>query len=356
MSAPTFLQVNTLIKHWRHLTVASIVGATIGYGSSHLVTPMYTAKASFIPPQGSQTSSAANALSSLGNFSSLLGAGSMIKSPADQIVSILQSARASNSIIKQFNLTQVYDCKLLEDTRAKLASNVLITANKKDGIIRIEATDSNPERSAQIANAYIEEITRILSQLTISEAKQRRVFFEGLLSKTKQSLIESQAALEASGVNQGILNIEPKLTTERYARLKSEQVNTQVRMETLKKTHKDSAAEVRSVQAVLDALNNQLATLERGHEQSNKSEYIQRYRNFKYQEALFEIYSKQFEIARLDESKESTSIQVIDEASRPEKRTRPRRAYFAMAGAISLPLIALIWIASRQKRQSVALQ
>ncbi|WP_077036792.1 Wzz/FepE/Etk N-terminal domain-containing protein [Pelomonas sp. KK5] len=320
-----------LAKRWRVLVIAPLVVGVVTLGISFLLTPTYTARTVFLPPQ-QQQSSAVSAIASLGALAGL--AGGSVKTPGDQYVALMQSANIKDRIIDRFKLMEVYEVKYRFLAQRELESNVRITLGKKDGLITLEADASNPDVAAAMANQYVEELRRLTATLALTEAQQRRVFFENEVKRTKLNLAEAQQALQASGFNSNALKTEPKAAAEGFARLKAEATTAEVKLQTMRRSLADGAPEVQQQTALLAALKSQLERMERTTtEPKEDADYIGRYREFKYQEALYELFSKQYEAARLDESREGGPLQVVDVATPPERKTKPKRAALAIAAA-----------------------
>ena len=327
-----------LAEHLKLLIVGPILAGLAALGITYLIAPTFTARTSFLPPQ-QQQSAAASALSSLGALAGLAGSATGIKSPAEQYVALMESETASDRIIDEFKLMQVYDKDYRIDARKKLAKNVRIAVGRKDGLISVEVDDESPQRAAAMANRYVDELRRLTSQIAITEAQQRRVFFEQELVQTRDKLTAAQQALQASGFNPGAIKAEPKAAAEGYAKLRAEATAAEVRLQALRRAFSDNTPEVQQQLAALSALRGQLAKVEAASDSSGDADYVSRYREFKYQETLFELYARQYELARADESREGALIQVVDVAKPPEKKSWPKRALTAAvtwAGALLL--------------------
>jgi len=329
------------------LLAGPIVVAVVAFGATFLIKPSFTARASLLPPQ-QQQSAAAAALGQLGALAGLAGgAAGNLKSPADQYIALMLSTRVADRLIDRHGLMKVYEADYRYEARKELAGNSRITAGKKDGLIVIEVDDEDPARSAAIANDYIEELRTLNNQLALTEAQQRRAFFEVELKQTRDRLATAQQALEASGFAQGALKAEPKAAAEGYARLRAELTSAEVRLQTMRRNLADGTPEVQQQSTLVGALRGQVAALERNTDIGGGSEYVSKYREFKYQETLFELFARQYELARVDESREGALIQVVDAATPPERKSKPKRATIALAAA-ALSLFALIaWVLTR---------
>jgi uncharacterized protein involved in exopolysaccharide biosynthesis len=333
-----------LAQNLKLLFATALAAGLLALGVTYVIAPTYTARSTFLPPQ-QQQSAAASTLASIGALAGLVGAAGGIKSPADQYVSLIQSATVSDRLIEQFELMKVYDKKYRVDARKVLRENVRVSLGKKDGVISIEVDDEDPKRAAALANAHVDELRRLTSRLALTEAQQRRIFFEAQLDKTRESLTKAQRALQASGISAGALKAEPKAAAEGYARLKAEATGAEVRLQALRRTLVDDAPEVQQQLATLAALRAQLARAEQATESSGGPDYVGKYRDFKYHETLFELFARQYELARLDESREGTLIQVVDTAVPPEKRTRPKRVLTSVAVALGTLVLAAVLVA-----------
>ena len=335
------------------LTLGPLSAGLIALGVTLLIAPTFTATTSLMPPQQSQ-SGAASALASLGSLAGLAGGVAAVGSSGDRYVALMQSVTLSDRIVDQFKLMTVYDVAFRVDARKELAANVRISLGKKDGLITVDVDDKSPQRAAEIANRYVDELRRITSTLAVTEAQQRRVFFERQLQQSKDRLVLAQQALQASGFNAGALKAEPKAAAEGYARLKAEATATEVRLQTLRGSLADDTPEVRQQRTALAALREQLSRAEQATDTSGGPDYIGKYREFKYQETLFELYARQFELARVDESREGALIQVVDPATPPEKKSKPKRATIALGTMLGAALLLSAWVLLRQSRRQAA--
>jgi uncharacterized protein involved in exopolysaccharide biosynthesis len=335
-----------LIESWKLWIFGSLAVGLAALGAAFLMTPSFTARTSFLPPQQAQ-SGMASALASLGGLAGLAGAAGGIRSPADQLLALMQSTTAQDRLIDQFKLIDLYDVKYRFEARKVLEKNTRMAIGKKDGLISVEVDDASPQRAAEMANAYVEELRRMTSVLAVSEAQQRRLFFEKELKDARDQMAKAQQALQATGFNLGALRAEPKAAAEGYARLKADITAAEVKLRILRDSLADSAPEVQRQLAGLSELRNQLARLEQSAESNVGPDYVTKYREFKYRETLFELFAKQYEIARVDESREGALIQVVDVALPPEYKSKPKRAFIAVAATLLAFLLLGVYILMR---------
>jgi capsule polysaccharide export protein KpsE/RkpR len=210
-----------------------------------------------------------------------------------------------------------------------------VSLGKKDGLVAVEVDDIDRERAAAIANRHVEELRRMTSRLALTEAQQRRAFFEVQLKQTKDRLTTAQEALQGSGFDSGALKADARAAAEGYARLRAELTAAEVRLQTLRRNMADNSTEVQQALTTVSALRSQLARLEAPIEANTGPDYVSKFREFKYQETLFDLFARQYELARVDESREGALIQVVDVAKPAERKSRPKRGLIAVATTLA---------------------
>ena len=350
-----------LARRWRSLVVAPILIGVATYGATYLVAPTFTSASTFLPPQ-QQPAGGLAALASLSGLASLGSATGVLKSPADEYVTMLQGPTISDRIIAAFDLRKLYDVKYIDEAREQLAKRVSIDVGKKDGLITVSVDDHDPKRAAAMANRYVEELRRLTGAMTLTEAQQRRAFFEEQLLQTKKQLTAAQIALQGTGVTAATLKAEARSAVEGIARVDAELTVARVKLQTLRNSLTDNAFEVKQQQALVGALEAQKRRLaENGGDVaqdpaapggSSSADYITRYRDFKYQEALFELYARQYELARADESREAAPIQVVDVAIPAERKSKPKRVMIAALATLLSGLGYATLLVARSRWQS----
>lgn len=336
--------LQVMVDHLRLLVLVPLCAGLVALGLSFLIKPSFVASTQFMPPQ-MQQSAAASMLQSLGALGGLAGAATGLKNPADQYVAFIKSRAVAEALIERFDLVERYESQYLQDARKTLQAKSSISAGK-DGLIKIDVEDHDPQFAADLANAYVLELGQLLDRLSVTEAQQRRTFFEKQLTQTKERLIAAELALAASGVSTSVLNVNPELALEGPARLRAQVTAQEVKLASMRTYLAEGAPQFRQALNELNALRAQLTKAEK--EQSNPasqgSDYINKYREFKYQETLFELFSKQFELAKVDESREGAVLQVIDIAVAPERKAKPKKALIAIAATLGVGFVLLMWV------------
>lgn len=342
-----FFDILVLLAENRVLVIylPLVIGLIVFFASGY-IKPTFTATTVIVPPQQQQSTSS-TALQSLGGLAGLAGAAAGIKNPIDQYIALMRSNRVSDRVVEKFNLAAAYGVGSKNAARRLLAGKVRITSGVKDGLMTIEVDDANPELAAEIANNYVEQLKRVTGEFAITEAQQRRSFFERQLEKTKDKLAIAQRTLQLSGINQGALRAEPKAAADTYAGIKAQVTAAEVKLQGIREYATEEAPEFKSGQSNLIALKTQLAKLESAASEGLGSDYISKYRDYKYQENLFDLFSRQFELAKLDESRDGAVIQVVDVATPPDQKSKPMRGRNAILSALLTLIVMFFFVLIR---------
>lgn len=332
-----------LCERWRRLVLVPLLAGVLGAGATYLTDPIFTARTSMLPPRQQSTAVGA-ALGSLGGLAGLAGAAT--RSPDDQYVAMLASQTIADRLVDQFDLMRVYEVEYRFRARKRLADNTRLVNERKEGVISIEVNDTSPKRAADIANAYVERLRELTGTLALTEAQERRHFFERELNAARKGLARAQAELQVSGISEASLRAEPKAAAEALSSARAELALTEIQLRVAGHTLADTTPEVQQLLAKVSALRDQLRRLEQ-RQPPDESKYVDKYRDFKYQEGLFESLSKQYELARLDEQREGSLIQVIDRATVPEWKSFPKRLNVALATAGVTLFVLALWLMAR---------
>lgn len=343
-----------VVEHRRLLVVGPLLIGALALGIAFALPPIFTANTKFLPPQ-QQQSSAAGLLQSLGALGGLAGAATGIKSPADQYVAYLKSRAVQDPLLQEFDLVSRYKSKAKDDARKELTENSRITAGK-DGLISIDVDDTDPTVAANLANAYVAQLGKLLSRLAVTEAQQRRLFFEKQLAQAKTGLTTAETALREVGITPDVLKAQPTAAVGALAQLQAQIAAQEVKVASMRGYLAESAPDFKQALTELAALRTQVGKADGGSNTASgavtktakQGDYVARYRDFKYHETLFELFAKQYEIARVDEAREGAVIQVLDMAEPPERKSKPKRALIAMLAALATGLMLLLFVFSRQ--------
>ena len=342
--------LQTIVDNLRLLVLGPLAVGFLALGYSFTIPPTYTAKTQFLPPQ-QQQSAAASMLASLGSLGGLAGAVGAIKSPADQFLAYMKSVTIQDALIERFKLQERYEAKTKTDARLALTGSVRATSGK-DGLISVEVDDKDPKFAAELANAHVEELGKLLGKLATTEAQQRRLFFEKQLILAKDKLIKSEIELKATGVSGSVLKSNPASAVAAVAGLQAGVTSQEVKLSAMRGYLAETAPEFKQALNELAILKAQLAKQAKDTPANSslniQGDYVSKYREFKYNETLFELFAKQFEIAKVDESREGAVIQILDAAQAPEHKSKPKKALIAIIATLAAGFALLLFVFTRQ--------
>ncbi len=325
-----------------------------------LLPNIYTAKTVMMPPQ-QQQSGAASALASLGALAGLAGGAAGIKSPDEMYVAFMQSEGLQKSIIEKLKLQERYEAKTIVDTRNKLKENVRISPDKKSGLITIEADDKDPEFSAQLANLHVDELRVLLGRLAVTDAQQRRMFYEQQIKKVQAELAEAEQSFRQAKAQSGmqVTAVLAETGVRASAELRGQIAAREVQMSAMSRFATAQNPDVQRLGSELSALRGQLSKLEQGSGVIEASTPLQQqavksYRDVKVQEAMLEVLIKQYELARVDEAKEGPLLQQLDVATAPERKAKPKRAIIVLAATLGGLFVGLLLAFVRRAMRKAA--
>jgi uncharacterized protein involved in exopolysaccharide biosynthesis len=336
-----------------------------------LVPSRYTAETVVLPPgQNSSTSSALLSQIGGGALASMAGGSLGIKNPGDMYVSLFRGRTIEDSLIQRFGLMQRYHEKRLSDARRVFESRSTVVLGVKDGLIRISVTDRDPKLAADIANGYVDEFRKLSASLAISEASQRRAFFQQQLLEANGNLAAAEEAMKHTEQSTGILQIDSqaKSLIESAAILRGQIAAQEVELQGMTSYATEKNPQVVTAEQRLLALKAQLAKLSgtdsnpgsdimvpKGNIPEAGIEYIRKLRDVKYYETIAELIAKQFEMAKLDEAREGAIIQVSDVAVPPDKKSSPHRSLLVVLMTLIAFVIAVLWALSAARwRQTLS--
>jgi tyrosine-protein kinase Etk/Wzc len=343
-------------KHKKPIAWASVAAGLLVLLLSLLLPNMYTATTRILPPQ--QTQSMASAmLGQLGPLASLAGHDLGLKNPNDIYIAMLESRIAGDAMIQRFDLLRRYRCRSMDKTREELAKRTAVI-NGKDSIISVSYEDEDPRRAADISNAYVEELSKISATLAITEAGQRRLFYENQLRLAKEQLSGAEAALRATQETTGLIEpvAQAKAMIESVAGLRAQIAVKEVQLRAMSAFATDANPDYVLTRREIAGLRGQLSQLERDTGAQPKGnlqiatekvpeagmEYLRRYRDVKYHETIFELVAKQYEMAKMDEARDIAVIQVLDPAIPPGKKSGPQRLSMVLMGIFGTVLTAML--------------
>lgn len=377
-------RMRLLWDHRQLLLKSAGVGLILFTLVAFLIPNSYTSIAQLMPPDG-QSSSALAMMSALvgksgAGFAGLTGDLLGLKSSGAVFIGVLRSETSQDRIIQQFDLKKLYRTRLIADARKKLDQNTTISEDRKSGIITISVTDRSPQRAAAMANAYVDELNTLVAELSTSAAHRERVFLEERLKVAKVDLDDAsnQLAQFSSKNNTLDMQTEGKAVLEAASTLAGELIAAESQLQGLRQIYTDNNPRVRALNGRVQELQKQMEKF--GGTQQNPSgnpiqplnaassqtddpslrtdspfptmrnlpllgaKYADFYRRAKIQETVFELLTEQYELAKVQEAKETPSVKVLDPARVPERKSFPPRLLVMLFGTLFAFAVVSIWV------------
>jgi len=349
-----------LARNKRVLLGVPFLVAVVTALASLTMNNVFTGTARLLPPQQSSASTVAM-LAQLGGAAAFLGSAVGAKT-SELYAGMLKGHTIADRLIVKFKLQERFGKETLVDTRRMLAQRTEI-ASGRDGIISVSFEDADPKVAAEVANAYGEELQELMQGLALTEAAQRRLFFEQQLVKAKQQLSEAEGALRKTQEATGLIQLDQqgRAIIEAIARLRAEIAAREVQIAASRTFATNANPEVVLLRQQLLGLRAELVKLERsgagsagdvfipsGKVPEAGLEYVRKLRDLKYSEAIMELLAKQYEIARLDEAKDLALVQFVDRAVPPDRKTKPARSLIVLAMAFIAGVLTLLWVLIRE--------
>lgn len=355
------------------LTVWGMVLATI---LAFLIPKRYESTTRLMPPDSQSGSGMAMiaALAGKGGLGLSSMAGDLLgmKSSGALFIDILRGRTVEDRIIDRFDLRKVYYNRYWEDARKNLAQNTEISEDRKSGVITITVTDHDPNRAALMAQAYVDELDRLVAEVSTSSARRERIFIEQRLQAVRQDLDKaSRQFSEYASQNTTIdITAQAKATVEAAARLEGELIAAQSELEGMEQIYAKTNVRVRSLQARVDELRNQLHKIggdtpdhpsdKNASDKASGQEFpsirqlpllgvkwADLYRETKVQEAVYELLTQQYELAKIEEAKEIPTVKILDAANVPERKSGPKRRIIVIFGVLLAFGGGVVWLLGR---------
>lgn len=335
-----------------------------------LKAPTFTARTTLLPPSSQQQGTSAAALAALGSLGGLAG-GIGAKTPDELYVSLLKSDSVQRALATRFDLYKRYGIETYEVMRKAMQQYVRVSSDKKSGVITVEIDDKDPKFAAELANAYAGEITKLLGRLAVSEAQQRRLFFDQQLKDTKENLVKAEQALRTVQEKSGmiVLDQQAEAIIKAVAELKARIIEREVQLKVMRTSTTAQNPDVQRLNSELAALRSELARMESAVPPGAKSasspggidipigklpaaavDYVRAAREVKFQETMLASMLRQYEAAKLDEAKEGPVLQQVDVAQPPDRKSKPSRALIVLGAALAALFASSAFVIVRRYR------
>lgn len=365
--------LTTLARKKKVLFIVPAITTMLAIAVAFLIKPVFTSTAVILPPQQQQSSGVSAMLGQLGGLAGAASGIAGLKNSNDLYVAMLQSRTIADKLIIGLDLRKYFDVETFDDARKKL-NGIAKASSDKAGTISVEVEDKDPKFAAELANAFVNELSNLTQNLAITDAAQRRLFFEKQLISAKDALAEAEIGLRTTQEKTGMLQLDGQVKgiIGNVAQLEGIIAAKEVELSAMRSFATSNNPNFVRLQGEIQGYRAQLAKLRNGKSSGDGDmmvptgkipevgvEYIRSLRNVKYQETVFELLSKQYELAKIDEAKESSNIQVLDRAVPAERKSKPRKFIIIIAGFfvgifMAIFLVLLHDAYSRSSRSDVA--
>jgi uncharacterized protein involved in exopolysaccharide biosynthesis len=370
---------------------ATAIGLIVSTIIAFLIPKSYTSTTQLMPPDPQSTSGVAMMAAMAAKAGGAMGgvAGDLLglKSSGALFIGVLRSQTSQDRLIQQFDLRKVYGTRLVIDARTRLDENTSISEDRKSGIITISVADHSPQRAEALASAYVDQLNSLVSELSTSSAHRERVFLEERLNVAKQDLDDAsnQLAQFSSKNNTLDMQLEGKAMLDAAGSIGGEMIAAQSQLEGLRQIYTDNNSRVRSLNARVVELRRQLEKLggvqakgpDGGTTSASQSagpasaqikglpfptirslpllgaKYADYYRRAKIQETVYELLTEQYELAKVQEAKETPSVKVLDPARVPERKSFPPRLLIMLLGTFLVCAISVVWVLGSARWEEV---
>jgi tyrosine-protein kinase Etk/Wzc len=346
--------LTALARQKKILFTVPLITGVLAIAAAFLIKPTFSSTAVILPPQ-QQSSGVSAMLGQLGGLAGAAGSIAGLKNPNDLYVAMLKSRTIADKLINHFDLKTRFEVETLDDARKKL-DGMAIAVSDKAGTISILVEDKDPKFAAELANAFVSELSNLTKGLAITDAAQRRLFFEKQLIAVKDDLANAEIALRKTQESTGMLQLDGQVQgiIRNVAQLEGTIAAKEVQLNAMRSFATNNNPDLLRLQGEIQGYQAQLEKLKTGKLSKDGDlmvptgkipevgiEYIRSLRNVKYQETIFELLSKQYELAKIDEAKESSNIQILDNAVPAEKKSKPKKLIIILIGFIGGAFFAL---------------
>jgi len=330
---------------YRKWLIAKVTGIVIlaGVVLALVQSVRYKATTKIMPPQQTQSTASMlmmNQLTSVGggSLAALAGGGLGLKNPNDIYIGLLTSRPIADAIIQKFDLAKVYHAKDMTQARRELSGNTNVSSEKY-GFIAISVTDKEKKRVAEMANAYTDQLRILTKSLAVTEASQRRLFYEEQLKQSKEALVAAELAFQQVQQQKGLvqLDAQARAMIESHSVLRAQVAAKQVQLEALRSYSTEHNPSVQLAESELASLQAEETRMEQrnrtpgiaglglGNVPVAGLDYLRAAHELQYQQAMYDMLMKQYDAAKLDESKDAAIIQVVEPAIEPDRKSPQRR-------------------------------
>ncbi len=346
-----------IVQHKKMIFFTCLITFIVACGLTLLMPNIYTATARVLPPKDNK-SGLSSMLGGMSDLAALAGISTGGGS-GELYIGMLESRTVNDAIIERFDLMKYFKWETRTGAYADLAEKAKFSLGKDDGLLSVSFEDESPKLAADIANAYIDELQKLNVKINLNNAGRERVFLEDRLELVKKDLAKAEDALKDFQLQNKAIRIDAQASAiiEAIASLKGELASKEVELGVLLSSQTEQNPQVMALREGIVQIKDQISRLERSPEGKKVSDdiflatsdvpelgvqYARLLRNFKVQETLYELLTKQYEVAKINEAKNTSTIQVLDDATPPDRKSKPKRALIVILATFCAGFLSLI--------------
>ncbi len=365
--------LNTIIFHRNKILKVTIAATIILFLILLFVYPVtYKATISVMPPENNNETGSLSTLLSGQDFSSILGAG-LSSANSQLFVEMLKSRTAALYVVNKYHLDKYYDIDNKYKAAEKLQDKLEIDLTK-EGIIKLNVEVSTPlfpiitsdkdsvrNLAADLSNTYVEALDKMNREKLSSQAKRARQYIEAQLVKTKSQLdsVENKLAVFQQKNKAISLPEQVNAAITAAADLKTEIVKTEVQLGLLQPNLREDNQTMVGLRTKLNQLKEQYDKMAMGSQDylvafkdvpELGKELASLLRDVKIQNEVYLLLQQQYYKEKIQENRDIPTVQVLDEAIPPLRKSSPKTVFTTIAGGIFVfLLISLIVVLSERK-------
>lgn len=346
--------VKVMVKCKRLIIAMTLTATFASVGISLLLPNIYTATAKILPPQ-KEGGGLSSAIGQLGGLAAAAGLGGGFSGPAELYVALLKSRSVADAVIKKLDLMKEFKAETADDARRKFAATVRVQSGAKDGVITISAVNKKPEMAARLVSVTVEELGRRSVELNLAKVSNERIFLERRLTVVKKDLIKAEDELKNFAQQNKAIKVDEqaKATIDGVAKLKAELASKEVQLAAKLTYQTEESPEVIALLAAVDKLKRELGDLggsgtgvgegipSVGKIPNLAIEYARRVREVKIQEAILEQLTRQYEMEKINENRDKSSLQILDDAVVPDRKSKPKRSLIVIVSTVSALFVSI---------------
>lgn len=326
--------------------------------------PTFTARTTLLPPDKQEQQDWLNLLN---NSPLVRFAVPQARSTSELFLEILGSRSVGSGVLHhpiaidsaETSLAKIWEIESEEKALKKLYRRTTVSTTEQ-GMIEIAVEMESPELAAAIANAFVAELDRVNQEKSVSAARNSRRYIEAQLENTSKQLTQLADSLTQFQTRYGAIGLDEQMRAvmEQAGAIKGNMIAKQVQLDLMRRSMRPDNPALAAQAAEIAALENQYQNLQTGKPASNElhAEYLIPFaempelsrrlaeltREVKVQETIWQLLNQQYYQAKIQEARDTPTVQVLDRALPPEFRTQPKRLLLLLIGTSVVFILSIL--------------